>query len=874
MFKRILLLFLTSLFTTVLFSQKTNLGKEFWLSFYGRISQEQVNSNPEHYLDLYILVSSKNGCSGTVSNPNTGYSQSFSVAANTIEKVYIPYEQSYCTSVNDTVGIFQKGIYITTTDTVALYLGNQKANSFDASCVLPTSALGYSYKIASYIDDSTSTFIAVATEDNTQVEFSLNNGIDNENGVPTRYNDNVTYSKLLNKGETILLTGYNLLGSTIKSLNCKKLAVFSGNYCPYVPYINENSCCCCDVLVEQVPPINTWGKKYLVNSTMDRPTDSKVIIIPKEDNTLISIKSDNQNNTQLINQGDYIEADASYSGVLIEGDKPISVTQYAIGSNCSGFGDPFMLWINPAEQTLKESIFASCPTPRITNHYLQVKTKTDNISDIYLDESEISSYFKPFAQDTAYSFAVIEIDSTSHSLISNEGYMAYVYGYANNSSIKYESYGYTMGCSLYNLEDYYNVGNSSDSLNTIYFDTEEETNTYDVNDTVTISREIGSEFDSVIWVVNDSIYLQPNDTGQVSYSWQLPASDLNDGVNTISMLIVRSCMTDTISGNIWLRKAENNITASDTIICKGESVIISCTSSIKDAQYTWFTQTDTLAETGSSITVNPIDTTTYYVYSSYGNYNSQIDSITITIRKLYTVLYDSICKNETYDFNSEILNASGTYIDTLTTLEGCDSIITLHLYKGPKLINSSKSICSDEYTIFRGDTLIQTGIYSDTVSTATGCDSIFTLNLTVNQIDSIFLSATINEDEYYEFNGESYTESGSYWAYLLNMYNCDSIVNLELTVILDYDINVPQGFSPNGDGVNDYLVIDNLEKYPNNHIMILNRWGNKLFEAKPYLNDWDGTTKNGNRPPAGTYFYILELEKGKPAKKGWFWIEK
>lgn len=71
-------------------------------------------------------------------------------------------------------------------------------------------------------------------------------------------------------------------------------------------------------------------------------------------------------------------------------------------------------------------------------------------------------------------------------------------------------------------------------------------------------------------------------------------------------------------------------------------------------------------------------------------------------------------------------------------------------------------------------------------------------------------------------------------------------------------------FSPNGDGHNDTFVIKNIEEFPINQLHVFNRWGEKVYEAEPYMNDWDGTvnTQNqvlGNTVPDGTYFYRFEF---------------
>jgi gliding motility-associated-like protein len=64
--------------------------------------------------------------------------------------------------------------------------------------------------------------------------------------------------------------------------------------------------------------------------------------------------------------------------------------------------------------------------------------------------------------------------------------------------------------------------------------------------------------------------------------------------------------------------------------------------------------------------------------------------------------------------------------------------------------------------------------------------------------------------------------------------------------------------TPDGDGKNETLIFDYLDQYPDNNIVIFNRWGQRVYDAKPYQNDWAGTYK-GKPLPAGTYYYILNL---------------
>lgn len=91
------------------------------------------------------------------------------------------------------------------------------------------------------------------------------------------------------------------------------------------------------------------------------------------------------------------------------------------------------------------------------------------------------------------------------------------------------------------------------------------------------------------------------------------------------------------------------------------------------------------------------------------------------------------------------------------------------------------------------------------------------------------------------------------------------------------DFSIPEGFSPNEDGINDVFFIRGLVKYPNNSLTVFNRWGNKVFEATPYKNDWNGKNNFGisvgnNVLPVGTYFYLFDFGNGTQKIKGTIYL--
>jgi len=81
------------------------------------------------------------------------------------------------------------------------------------------------------------------------------------------------------------------------------------------------------------------------------------------------------------------------------------------------------------------------------------------------------------------------------------------------------------------------------------------------------------------------------------------------------------------------------------------------------------------------------------------------------------------------------------------------------------------------------------------------------------------------------------------------------------------DQTVYNAITPNGDGMNDVFYFEKLARnpgdFPDNELIIFNRWGDILYEARPYNNDWDGTGNGGAIVPEGTYYYLLRLNVGE-----------
>ena len=87
---------------------------------------------------------------------------------------------------------------------------------------------------------------------------------------------------------------------------------------------------------------------------------------------------------------------------------------------------------------------------------------------------------------------------------------------------------------------------------------------------------------------------------------------------------------------------------------------------------------------------------------------------------------------------------------------------------------------------------------------------------------------------------------------------CYGVDSVKITV--EKIIDPVGGFSPNGDGVNDFFVIDRIANFPNAVVTIVNRWGNVIYVSPAgYTKPWNGTYK-GNALTVGTYYYIIDLK--------------
>ncbi len=301
-------------------------------------------------------------------------------------------------------------------------------------------------------------------------------------------------------------------------------------------------------------------------------------------------------------------------------------------------------------------------------------------------------------------------------------------------------------------------------------------------------------------------------------------------------------------------------------ICEGDSYVFNGTSYTEDGIYT-------INETNSNgcevfTTINLVVMPQYYesnimrcdselyqwedtvitttgTYFRYYQNSLGCDSI---IKLNYTAvpsaIYDTVtvCSNGSYNFVGEVLTEEGTYPHTFTSTLGCDSTVYLTLYKAPVIRNVlSDYVCEgDQYNGhgFSVDNIVNDTIIERTMQTVEGCDSIIEVHVSVIPAVYDTIYASINEGDYYEFGGNTYTQAGEYSKNFFSENGCDSIVTLFLTVVTGvegtYTLPITVAPNPIRGGETTYIVKEwSAEEQQGLVVEMFNSLGQKLSSFRP-----------------------------------------
>lgn len=717
----------------------TTQGTEFWLSFM-RNGYRSANGNDAERLTL--IASAKRACSVTVTNPYTSLNRTFSIDDNAVVTYIISDVDGYN---NQQGGTANKGIHVTSTDTISLYIANEAENSYDAANVLPVQALGSHYMIQSnkslgeqqnHYNENRASFLVIATQDNTEVIItpSCQTWDGHAAGVAYQVNLNAgqCYHVLNRDAGTASNNDGDFTGTLVTSASNKPIAVFNGNCITSVP---NNVSAGYDHVFEQAMPTDYWGKRFVVTSIYQKFSGMSadvVKITALYDNTTVTrdgseFASLNSGQSATFN----LELNTNPCSYL-EADNPIGVSVYnhSHGSGYgTNYGDPSMVWISPVEQTVFEVTFSTFQAEHVEDHFVNLVCYTDHSDDVFLDGVQLNASFQPVAAAPEFSYSRFEVQPGAHTLRCPGGFVAYVYGYGD-----VEGYAYTVGSSAKVLtKQLYVDGVLSTELPEGY--------TICQNEQVEFRVETNYDIDHVTWNFGDG--------------------DMGTGIENSHRFTTPGSFN---VESVIYREMNNEVLPFDTL---------SVSVHVNPIQY------DTIYSTSCELTPG--------VYYDTLQSTQGCDSIVCTIMAYgdanVVEIEDVACQE--YPFRDSIFTTSGRHEYLVEKQDGCDSLYVFNLTIGRPPEDTDTTIWSCEpFGFIWGEHLDHTMDITHQFTTAEGCVYDSVIHFILIEDGSVF-DTIVACDSYswsYGTHTETLTESGDYVDTIIGANGCESYFHLHLTL--------------------------------------------------------------------------------------------
>ena len=411
-------------------------------------------------------------------------------------------------------------VRVTSEFDISLYIANEACNSFDASVVLPATALGVEYMIQTYPNMNLGTggsdgteyrfpcFMIIATENDTRVRIEGDANKIARLLLPTTpvASTNTSRDIILNKGDSYFVRAdgnnnvNNLSGIKISVVDrydgtnstlqyqkdkCKTIAVFNGNTATSV--VNGNK----DHLMETAFPISNWGKEFVITPSDGNYGHDYLMITIKDNGTTLQIDGSPYNNGASYNAGETIGPIeyAARNGVAhyITSSKPVACYLYQRHDGNDQIGAPSMVWIAPVERGLTKLTFSTFEATNIDDedHYVNIVvpveavaegqqitltpspygTNNNNIRSYFLNTNGTYRYVPN--SGNKYVYASVQIEHGTYTLESNERdkMVVHVYGLGD-----VRGYAYNAGCAAVPYRSNLVVGTTNQNGTNYVFD--------------------------------------------------------------------------------------------------------------------------------------------------------------------------------------------------------------------------------------------------------------------------------------------------------------------------------------------------------------------------------------------------------------------
>ena len=372
-------------------------GKEFYVTFFGNFDDTAT-----YY--LYVTTLERQPISFTIDARGTGYSANGAVWYGEVANyTFNPSEYELMSTTDRGKAIIVRS---ETDGEVTVYGGNLQQFTSDSFLLLPKQPeqeqSTYKYIVASYISNRSGqeSSVAIIAQYNSTL-LSITPRVDTTIGTtftPAGATTNIS----LQEAETLLTAITNdLTGLTVMSN--KPLAVLSGVKCANVP-ITAGAC---DHLVEQIPPVSSWGRRFATAPLKGRQSYDVFRVLASENSITVvvnctsssAVNPENLINTYQLSEGRFVEFNVtSNQYCFIQGSANILVLQYATGSATDNLpGDPSMIIVPAITQYCNQY---SLPTiqPSVGSfnfdHYMNILIPTQfyQLDQIILNNQSLNRY--------------------------------------------------------------------------------------------------------------------------------------------------------------------------------------------------------------------------------------------------------------------------------------------------------------------------------------------------------------------------------------------------------------------------------------------------------------------------------------------------
>ena len=182
----------------------------------------------------------------------------------------------------------------------------------------------------------------------------------------------------------------------------------------------------------------------------------------------------------------------------------------------------------------------------------------------------------------------------------------------------------------------------------------------------------------------------------------------------------------------------------------------------------------------------------------------------------------------------------------------------------PQTTSENHITCPNGSISISGQVYTAPGTYSDTYIDILGCDSTHTINYNWHQTNPIELMFSECQGDTVEFNGDYYFETTYYEEQVTDANGCivtnTFLFSFDDCYAPDYNVFIPNVFTPNNDFVNDLFEISITGGYLESGF-IINRWGEQVHEFHENLLTWDGRTRKGMNATDGVYTYVVKVRE-------------